>query len=79
MRKFNKFRTILDLSAKALPHEVKEDLDTHFAGILSVIRTYRNESGHPTGKIIDREQTFVLLQLFIPYCKKQHQLMQYFK
>jgi hypothetical protein len=44
-----------------------------------VIRTYRNESGHPTGKIIDREQTFVLLQLFIPYIKKLHQLREHFK
>ena len=70
LRKFNKFRAVLDSNTKALPPEVKEDLDTHFAGILSVIRTYRNESGHPTGKIIDREQTFVLLQLFIPYCKE---------
>lgn len=79
LRKFNKFRSIVDSMVKTLPPEVKEDLDTHFAGILSVIRTYRNESGHPTGKIMDREQTFVLLQLFIPYCKKQYQLMQHFK
>jgi hypothetical protein len=79
LRKFNKFRTILESITKNLPPEIKEDLDTHFAGILSVIRTFRNESGHPTGKIIDREQTFVLLQLFIPYCKKQYQLMHYFK
>ena len=79
LRKFNKFRAILDSMTKSLPAEIKEDLDTHFAGILSVIRTYRNESGHPTGKIMDREQTFVLLQLFIPYCKKQYQLMQHFK
>ena len=79
LRKFNKFRAIIDSMSKTLPAEIKEDIDTHFAGILSVIRTYRNESGHPTGKIIDREQTFVLLQLFIPYCKKQYQLLQHFK
>jgi hypothetical protein len=53
---------------------IKEDLDTHFAGILSVIRTFRNQSGHPTGRIIDREQAYVLLQLFIPHCRKMYQL-----
>lgn len=79
LRRFNKFRSIIDSQVKTFPAPIKEDLDTHFAGILSVIRTYRNESGHPTGKIIDREQTFVLLQLFIPYCKKQYQLRQHFK
>ncbi len=79
LQKFNKFRRLLDPMVKQLPAGVREDLDTHFAGILSVIRTSRNESGHPTGKIIDREQTFVLLQLIIPYCRKQYQLMDYFK
>ena len=48
LRRFNKFRGIIDALAKGLPPTVKEDLDTHFAGLLSVIRTYRNESGHPT-------------------------------
>ncbi len=79
LQKINKFRNLLEPMLKTLPSEIREDLDTNFAGILSVIRTFRNQSGHPTGKIIDREQTFVLLQLVIPYCKKQYQLMQYFK
>lgn len=79
LQKFNKFRNVLDPLLKSLPPEIREDLDTHFAGILSVNRTFRNQSGHPTGKIIDREQTFVLLQLVIPYCKKQYQLMQHYR
>ncbi len=79
LRKFNKFKNLLDPMVKQLPADVREDLDTHLAGILSVLRTSRNESGHPTGKIIDREQTFVLLQLIIPYCRKQYQLMDHFR
>ena len=79
LQKFNKFKNILDQRIKGLPSEIKEDLDTHFAGILSVIRVFRNQSGHPSGTIIDREQVFVLLQLFIPYCKKLYQLMDYFR
>lgn len=79
LQKLNKFRNVLEQNPKGLPSEIKEDLDTHFAGILSVIRTFRNQSGHPTGKIMDREQTFVLLQLFIPYCKKLYQLMDFFR
>lgn len=79
LQKFNKFRNLLEPMLKGLPTDIREDFDTHFAGILSVIRTFRNQSGHPTGKIIDREQTFVLLQLVIPYFKKLYQLMQFFK
>jgi len=78
LRKVNKFRNIIDGMRAGLPQVVREDLDTHFAGILSVIRTFRNESGHPSGKIIDREQAYVLLHLFVPYCKKMYQLREHF-
>jgi len=79
LQKINKFKNISDQNIKSLPSDIKEDFDTHFAGVLSVIRTFRNQAGHPTGKILDREQVFVLLQLFIPYSKKLYQLMDYYK
>lgn len=80
LQKFRKFKTALDQHVLAdLPGEVKEDLDIDFAGILSVIRTFRNDSGHPSGKILGREQTYVLLQMFVPYCKKIYQLTDFFK
>ena len=78
LQKANKFKSILDGQVATLTPEIKEDLDTHFAGILSIIRTFRNQAGHPTGKIIDREQAYVLMQLFIPYCKKMYQLMAHY-
>ena len=77
--KINKFKTLLDQMQGDLSLGIKEDLDTHFAGIISIIRTFRNQSGHPTGQIIDREQAYVLLNLFIPYGKKMYQLMDYFR
>ena len=79
LRKFNKFGNILEQNQSSLDSEVKEDLDTHLSSILSVIRVFRNESGHPTGKIIGREQCYVLLNLFIPYCSKVYQLINHFK
>jgi len=77
--KINRFRPILEAQLSTLPREVKEDLDTQFAGIQSVIRTFRNDSGHPTGTIVSREQAYVLLHLFIPYAKKMYQLIDHFK
>ena len=78
LQKINKFKTILDQQIKTYPVEIKEDIDTHFSGITSIIRNFRNQSGHPTGKIIGREQAFILLQLFIPYCKKMYQLIKHY-
>ncbi|MBZ5570113.1 MAG: hypothetical protein LAN64_20020 [Acidobacteriia bacterium] len=59
LQKVNKFKNILDQHVRSLPPEIKEDIDTHFAGILSIIRTFRNQAGHPTGTIINREQAYV--------------------
>ena len=79
LTKINKLRATLDQKYLAgLPRDTKEDLETHFAGVQSVIRTLRNEAGHPTGKIMDREQVYVLLHLFISYCRKLYQLMDFF-
>lgn len=78
LQKVNKFKNILDQHLKTLPSPIKEDLDTNFLGILSIIRNYRNQSGHPSGKIIDREQVYVLLQLFPHYCKKMYQMRSHF-
>ncbi len=78
LQKVNKFKHILDQESGNLPPNVKEDLDTHFLGILSIIRTFRNQSGHPTGQIVGREQAYILLQLFVPYCKKMYQLMDHY-
>jgi hypothetical protein len=78
LSKVNRFKSILDGNLSELSDDVREDLDTHFAGVLSVIRTFRNQSGHPTGQIISREQAYVLLSLFIPYAKKLYQLRAHF-
>jgi hypothetical protein len=76
--KLNEFKKILDLHKGELSSEIKEDLDTNFSGIAAIIRNFRNDSGHPSGKIISREQCYILLQLFIPYCKKIYQLRKYY-
>lgn len=79
LQKLNKFKNILDQNLNILTPEVKEDLDTNFSGIVSMIRTFRNESGHPSGRVISREQCYILLQLFVPSCKKIYQLIDVFK
>lgn len=79
LRKVNKFKKVLDQNPSLLPANVKEDLDTNFNGILSMIRNFRNESGHPSGKIISREQVYVLLHLYVSCCKKMYQLKDVFK
>lgn len=74
LRKTNKFKAILNNHLSALTSTAKENLDTNLSTLQTLIRNFRNETGHPTGKIIPREQVYVLLNVFILYCKKIHQL-----
>lgn len=79
LRKFNKYKQKLSEKKQDLPYELREDLDINLDMIVSLIRNYRNESGHPTGKVISREQSYINLQLFIPCCKKIYDLKNYYK
>lgn len=73
------FKKICQNYRKSFDYEINERFDTEFLGVQQMIRIYRNESGHPTGSIISREQAFVNLQLFIPFGKIIHRLMDFFK
>lgn len=53
--------------AAQLPRDLKESLDTSFLGTANLIRTARNDAGHPALAHVSREQTFVALQLFPTY------------
>lgn len=61
-----------------LPHEIQENLDSNLDGIMNTIRRFRNDSGHPSGNMISREQCYINLNLFIPYCKTAYGLIRYF-
>jgi len=81
-RKFAEFKKNLNQEINQnninLKPEIKENLDSNLDGIMNTIRNFRNDSGHPSGNIISREQCYVNLNLFIPYCKKAYQLIDYF-
>jgi len=78
-QKIVEFKNVFEKNLDSFPPKIKDDIDTTFSGIISIISTYKNQSGYPTGKMIDKEQAFILLQLFIPYCKKIYQLINFFK
>ncbi len=78
LTRLTKFHTTF-LSDPQPPTFLKEDFATLFSAIVSVLRTFRNESGHPTGTIVSREQVFANLHLFASYAKKTYQLMDYFR
>ena len=78
LRRVDKFRQILEPRMGELPQATREGLITNFLGVQEIIRGFRNDSGHPSGKIVDREQAHALLLLFPLYCRKMYELMDFF-
>lgn len=55
-----------------------DGIDFIVSGIFELLRQNRNDAGHPTGKLTPREQVFASLQLFITYCKRIYELIDFF-
>jgi hypothetical protein len=77
-RQFEEFTRSLTTIKSNLTKEIEDGLNNVLFGIFEMIRNYRNDAGHPTGKVLDKEQLFANIQVFIPYLKKIYQLIDYF-
>ena len=77
-RQYDEFQKMLDSELKArLPSNLKDDLDITLSGIFSMIRTLRNNSGHPTGREVNREQAYANLVVFPTYLKRIYALLKW--
>ena len=56
---------------------ISENIETNLDGIGNFIRLQRNDSGHPTGTRKSRDEVFVNLRLFVPYCKQVYDLIDW--
>lgn len=78
-KKFDEFRNKIIPIRKTLPKPLSDDLEIQLDGIFNFIRTCRNDVGHPTGRKIERSLAYANLRLFVPYCKRIYELIDYFK
>ena len=59
---------IIEPLASSLPDELGMDLHVILDRVFDLIRTTRNDAGHPTGKIIEKETVHANFLLFPNYC-----------
>ncbi|MDF5710041.1 MAG: hypothetical protein PUP90_20830 [Nostoc sp. S4] len=77
-RKHDEFQNILKTKIiSALPYDIKENLDNYLTGVFSIIRTHRNDAGHPSGKTIQRELLYSYLVIFPAYLEKVYTLINW--
>lgn len=69
-QQITKFLPALSSIASKLDKQATEDLDTNFAPIQSVLRIARNEAGHPSSTVPQREGVYINLQLFVPFARQ---------
>lgn len=63
-----------------LPKSATDELEHNLNTIQSVMRTARNESGHPSGALPpSRDQVYLYLQLFIPFAEQAMRLREELK
>ncbi|MCW8129379.1 MAG: hypothetical protein KIS92_03260 [Planctomycetota bacterium] len=77
-RKYVAFWKRLEPMVKSLPSNLGDDLHVMLDRIFDLIRTARNEAGHPTGKVVDRDAVRANLILFPGYCRRAYRLIEHF-
>jgi hypothetical protein len=79
IHKFREFRSRLEPLRGQLPPELSDNLALTFDSVLDLLRIYRNEAGHPTGKQYRRDDAFINLQMFARYLEKLYALKAFFE
>ena len=72
--KLEEFWKKLKSNKDSFPVILPDGLDTTISAVCDLLRVYRNEAGHPTGKVVDRNLCFLHLSVFVPYAEKLYEL-----
>lgn len=62
-----------------LPKNLSQNIDVRLDQTFDLVRTTRNQAGHPTGVQIERGVIYGQLQIFPHYCKRVYDLMDHFR
>ncbi len=78
VRKFEEFRKRIEPRKADLPDELADGMSLTFDAVLDLLRIRRNDSGHPTGKPMLREDQYISLQMFGRYLQRLYQFRAFF-
>lgn len=78
IQKFDEFRKRIEPIRPDLPGELADGMVLTLDSVLDLLRIYRNDAGHPTGKQVSREDAFINLQMFARYLEKLYALKDFF-
>ena len=76
-RQWAEFRKRFSSALGQLPNDLQDEIDTLLD--VTLIRATRNQSGHPTGRLVDRDTMFAHLQLFRTYARRVCGLTRFYR
>lgn len=78
-RKYELFEKQFSAIKSRLPRDLIENVDSELRGVFDLIRSSRNDAGHPAiGASVGRDAVYSHLRLFPHYCKRIHDLIAWF-
>ncbi len=78
-QRYEELRKRIDPKRSQLPLDMGDNLVTYLGGVFTIIRLFRNDSGHPTGRTIQRDEAYANLYVFARYCKYMSQLVEHLR
>lgn len=78
MQKFTEFTKRVDPFRADLPGDIGETFDLDTLATLNLLRLYRNDAGHPTGRDVTREDCFLNLRVGATYLQRLYALKAHF-
>ena len=75
---FEEFQKDFKRTVGLLPKGVTDNYENVLLGVFEMLRNQRNFAGHPTGYTVDKEMLFANLQVFVSYCRKIYDLINFF-
>lgn len=72
--KFDTFAQKLRSKKNSIPEDLADGLDLTLNSVADLLRVSRNDAGHPTQKTINRDDSFILLRMFVRYARKLYSL-----
>lgn len=77
--KFAVFQDKLRSKKSELPDELADGLELTVHAVADLLRVFRNDVGHPTGRPVGRDDAFVHLRMFVRYARKLYALKSHFE
>jgi len=75
--KFREFRPRFQKYRSQMPGDAGDNLTLD--AIADLLRIYRNDCGHPTGRQVSREDAFANLRMFVSYTERLYRLKTFFE